>query len=152
MLGSGPYSNLDLAQRGLRTLLERRQFGPGRAQGDHVEFSCKDFTLNIVFYRADLWAEVYQNDHPDAAIALVNLLSFLSLASTEAKAQPVPANGSNVSSWRLTRLSSLAVDIDTHYDALSAFFCTGDLATKRAEVTRFVVARNPDLFRRRSDP
>jgi hypothetical protein len=152
VLGLKPDDNLELSQVGLRALLEKRHFGSGKVQGDYVAFSCKSFTLNLVFYRADLWAEVHQNDHPDEAIALPNLLSFLSLSTADRNARPFPASGVDVSSWRLKRLSSIATDIDLHFDALNAFFCTGDLASKRDQVRKYVVARNPDLFRRRGDP
>jgi len=144
--------NLEFARPGLRALLEKRHFDQGKENGDYVTFSCQKFTLNLVFYRADLWAEVHQNQHPDDAVALQNLLQFLSLRSSTSNASSTFTEGPDVSSWKLKRLSSIAADIDSHFDAISAFFCTGDIASKRAEVTKFVVARNPDLFRRRGDP
>lgn len=76
MLESRHVSRQELVERGMGAVLAKRHFGPAQVHGDYTTFSCRTFSLSLVFYRADLWAEVSQSEQPNEAIALRTYLKI----------------------------------------------------------------------------
>lgn len=118
-------------------------------QAYEIEFRSSVFVIRLEKYHREFYPILYKTDDPDNEIDLFNLLSFLNKDFTEFKYERREFHSNDaLEEYYEKQCNRISTTLYKHFAVICQFFNSRDYQSKVAEMTKFMLDKYPELFKR----
>jgi hypothetical protein len=125
----------------------RRQNEVDDGQVYSVEYASISFIIKLEKYRYEIYATLRKADKANDEIELFNLLSYLAQPSLGAPKSKYFRYVLNYEKRYRKQLAHIVASIERYSTEIIMFFNSEDYAAKVADVRKFIINKNPKLFK-----
>lgn len=116
-------------------------------QSYSVEYSSDIFVIKLEKYRREFYSILFKTGHPDDAINLFNLLTFLD-AGSDPSTFNYFVEEKDLEENYYKQFKEISDIVDNNFVQINDFFKSKNYRSKLREIDKFMQNRNPNLFKK----